>query len=63
MYSTTAFLARRGLEMAYTGDVAFANKDEDEAVRVSSLFMLVISLTFIAMFGILFAVSTVHQYP
>ena len=58
MHSLTSSLARRGMEMA--AHEALRNKDGDEDAKVPAVFMLIISLTFILMFGVLFAVSILY---
>jgi hypothetical protein len=61
MHSLTSSLARRGIEMA--AHEALGNKDGEEDAKVPAVFMLIISLTFILMFGVLFAVSILyHQF-
>jgi hypothetical protein len=58
MHSLTSLLARRGMEMA--AHEVLGNKDGDEDAKVPAVFMLIISLTFILMFGVLFAVSILY---
>jgi hypothetical protein len=59
MHSLSSSLARRGMEIA--AHEAFGNKDGDDSeVKIPVVFMLIISLTFILMFGLLFTVSILY---